>query len=152
MERLKNPSRGRPRSFSAEAERRFRSFLRGFGVEGDAALKELVRRLGRMAPAAGRAEIDAAAGLWFADLLGRPESEADRALAAGRVAWLTTRAAKRWPLALFAEAPPLALTEVLRRGLPTLPPAILGDAMPAAELEPQRLRPYAAKPLRARTA
>jgi hypothetical protein len=152
MDRLKNPSRGRPRSFSAEADRRFRSFLRGFGVEDETVLKELTRRLGRMAPTAGRAQIDSAAGLWFTDLLGRPESEAARALAAGRVAWLTTRAAKRWPLALFADAPPLALAESLRRGLPTLPPAILADAMGPAELAPQRLRPFAAKPLQARTA
>ncbi len=97
-------------------------------------------------------QIDAAAGLWFADLLGRPESEAAKALAAGRVAWLTTRAARRWPLALFADAPPVALAEVLRRGLPSLPPAILGDAMPAAELARPRLRQFALKPLRARTA
>ena len=152
MDRLKTPSRGRARSFSAEAERRFRSFLRGFGVEDEATLKELVRRLGRMAPAASPAQIDAAAGVWFADLLDRPESEAARALAAGRVAWLVTRAARRWPLALFAEAPPLTLSEVLRRGLPALPPAVLGDAMPPAELEPRRLPSAVAKPLRARTA
>jgi hypothetical protein len=152
MERLKSPSRSRARSFSAEAERRYRSFLRGFGVKDEAAMKELVRRLGRLAPAAAPTQIDAAAGLWFADLLGQPESDAARALAAGRVAWLTTRAARRWPLALFAEAPPVALVEVLRRGLPALPPPILGDAMPEAALSPQRLRPFPAKPLRARTA
>jgi hypothetical protein len=152
MDRLKTPSRGRARSFSAEAERRFRSFSRGFGIEDEAVLKELVRRLGRMAPAASPAQIDAAAGLWFADLLGQPEREAARALAAGRVAWLVTRASRRWPLALFAEAPPVALAEVLRRALPALPPAILGDAMPPAQLKPQRLPSTVAKPLRARTA
>lgn len=152
MDRLKSPSRSRQRSFSAEAERRFRSFLRGFGVEDEATLKELVRRVSRMAPAATRSQIDAAAGLWFADLLGLSESEAMRALAAGRVAWLTSRAAKRWPLALFADAPPAALAEVVRRGLPALPPPILGDTMREAVLSPQRLRPVAAKPLRARTA
>ena len=152
MERLKSPSRSRARSFSAEAERRFRSFLRGFGVEDEAAMKELVRRLGRLAPAAAPTQIDAAAGLWFADLLGQPERDAARALAAGRVAWLTTRAAKRWPLALLADAPPVALAEALRRGLPALPPPILGDAMPEAVLAPQRPRAFPAKPLRARTA
>jgi hypothetical protein len=152
MDRLKSPSRSRLRSFSAEAERRFRSFLRGFGVEDEVALKELVRRLSRMAPAATPGQIDAAAGLWFADLLGLPENETARALAAGRVAWLTSRAARRWPLALFADAPPVALAEVVRRGLPALPPTILGDTMPEAALSPQRLRPLAAKPLRARTA
>jgi hypothetical protein len=68
------------------------------------------------------------------------------------VAWLTARAAKRWPLALFADAPPVALAEVVRRLLPELPPPILGDTMPEAALAPQRLRPVAAKPLRARTA
>jgi hypothetical protein len=132
MERLKSPSRSRARSFSAEAERRYRSFLRGFGVKDEAAMKELVRRLGRLAPAAAPTQIDAAAGLWFADLLGQPESDAARAL--------------------FAEAPPVALVEVLRRGLPALPPPILGGAMPEAALSPQRLRPFPAKPLRARTA
>jgi hypothetical protein len=152
MDRLKNPSRSRPRSFSADAERRLRSFLRGFGVEDEAVMKELVRRLARMAPAASPAQIDAAASLWFADLLGRPESEAGLALAAGRVAWLAARAARRWPLALFADAPPAPLAEVLRRGLPALPPATLGDLMPAATLAPPRLRPAAAKPLRARPA
>lgn len=152
MERLKTPGRGRARSFSAEAERRFRSFLRGFGIEDEAVLKEIVRRLSRMAPVASPAQIDTAAGLWFADLLGQPESEAARALAAGRVAWLTARAARRWPLALFAETPPPALAEILRRGLPALPPAILGDTMPPAELWPPRLSPAVAKPLRARTA
>jgi hypothetical protein len=152
MDRLKNPSRSRARSFSAEAERRFRSFLRGFGIENEAVLKELVRRLGRMAPAAAPAQIDAAAGLWFADLLGLPEREAPRALAAGRVAWLTTQAARRWPLALFADASPLVLSEALRRGTPMLPPPVLGDAMPAAELKPQRLPSIAARPLRAHTA
>jgi len=152
MDRLKTPSRSRARSFSAEAERRFRSFLRGFGIEDETVLKELVRRIGRTAPAASPAQIDAAVGLWFADLLGQPESEAARALAAGRVAWLTTGAARRWPLALFADAPPPVLAEVLRRALPALPPAILGDAMPPAELEPRRLPSFAAKPLRTRTA
>ena len=152
MDRLKSPSRGRPRSFSAEADRRFRSYLRAFGVENDAALKDLVRRLGRMAPAATPAQIDAAAGLWFADLLGQAESEAPRALAAGRVAWLTIRAARRWPTALFGDTPPVALTELLRRALPALPPPILGDTMPTAELAPRRLPHLAAKPLRARTA
>ena len=152
MDRLKTPSRGRARSFSAEAERRFRSFLRGFGVEDEAVLKDLVRRLGRMAPSTAPAEIAAAAGLWFAELLGRPESEAARALAAGRVAWLTTGAARRWPLALFADSPPPALAEMLRRGVPALPPTILGDAMYPAELKPIRLPKPAAKPLRARVA
>lgn len=152
MDRLKTLSRSRARSFSAEAERRFRSFLRGFGVEDEAVLKELVRRLSRLAPSAAPAQIDEAAGLWFADVLGWPESEAARALAAGRVAWLTTQAARRWPLALFADAPPLLLSESLRRGLPALPPPLLGDAMPAAELKPRRLPSFAAKPLRARTA
>ncbi len=152
MDRLKSPSRSRARTFSAEAERRFRSFLRGFGVEDEAVLKELVRRLGRMAPTATRAQIEAAAGLWFADLLGLPESEVARSLAAGRVAWLMTGAARRWPLALFAEAPPVALAEAVRRGMPTLPPQLLGDAMPPAELKPQRTPQLAAKPLRAHTA
>jgi hypothetical protein len=152
MDRLKTPSRSRPRSFSADAERRIRSFLRGFGVADEAVLKELVKRLRRMAPSASTAEIDAAAGLWFADFLGRPESEADKALAVGRVAWLTARAGKRWPLALFADAPPATLAEAIRRGLPALPPSILGDAMPAATLAPPRLRGAAAKPLRARPA
>lgn len=152
MDRLKTPSRSRARSFSAEAERRFRSFLRGFGVEDETVLKELVRRLSRLAPSAMPAQVDAAAGLWFADVLGWPESEAARALAAGRVAWLTTQAARRWPLALFADAPPVLLSEFLRRGLPKLPPPLLGDAMPAAELKPQRLPSFAVKPLRARTA
>lgn len=152
MDRLKTPSRGRARSFSAEAERRFRSFLRGFGIEGEAVQKELVRRLGRMAPAATPAQIEAAAGLWFADLLGLPEREAPRALAAGRVAWLTTQAARRWPLALFADASPLVLAEALRRVTPMLPPPLLGDAMPAAELKPRRLPSFAAKPLQTRTA
>ena len=152
MDRLKNPSRGRPRSFSADAERRIRAFLRAFEIEDEPALKELARRLGRLAPAASAAQLDTAAGLWFADMLGLSESEAARALAAGRVAWLTTHAARRWPLALFADAPPIALAESLRRGLPALPPAILGDAMQAAELAPPRLRSMTAKPLRARTA
>ncbi|HEY7609811.1 MAG TPA: hypothetical protein VIF14_11320 [Alphaproteobacteria bacterium] len=153
MDRLKTPSRSRSRSFSADAERRLRSFLRGFGVEDEAALRELVRRLGRMAPAASPAQIDAAAGLWFADLLGRPDSEAGLALAAGRVAWLTTRAGKRWPLALFADAPPAPLAEALRRGVPALPPTLLADSMTAATLAPPRLfRPPAAKPLRVRPA
>ena len=152
MDRLKSPSRSRARSYSAEAERRFRSFLRGFGVEHEVAMKELVRRLSRMAPVAAPAQIEAAAGLWFADLLGQPESEAGRALAAGRVAWLTIRAARRWPTALFGDTPPAALTELLRRALPALPPPILGDAMPEAALAPQRLRAFPAKPLRARTA
>jgi hypothetical protein len=152
MDRLKTASRGRARSFSAEAERRFRSYLRGFGVEDEAVLKELVRRLARMAPAATPVQIDAAAGLWFTDLLGRPESEAARALAAGRVAWLTTQAARRWPVALFADAPPPALGEALRRGIPALPPPLRGDPMPAAELKPQRLPSFATKPLRARAA
>jgi hypothetical protein len=152
MDRLKNPSRGRPRSFSADAERRMRAFLRAFGVGDDAALKELARRIGRMAPTGLPAQLDAAAGLWFADLLGWPEAMADKALAAGRVAWLTAHAGRRWPLALFADAPPMALAEAVRRGVPALPPAILGDSMPLAELAPQRLRHGVAKPLRARTA
>lgn len=152
MDRLKPLNRSRTRSFSAEAERRFRSYLRAFGVEDQAALKELVRRLARMAPAATPREIDAAAGLWFADLLGWPESEAARALAVGRVAWLTTQATRRWPLALFADAPPLTLAEALRRGIPALPPPLLGDPMPPAELRPQRLPSFAGKPLRARAA
>jgi hypothetical protein len=152
MDRLKNPSRGRPRSFSAEAERRLRAFLRGFGVEDEASLKELARRLNRRVPGASLGQLESMAGHWFADLLGRPENEAAKALAAGRVAWLTTRAARRWPLALFADAPPAALGEALRRGVPMLPPAILGDTMPAAEFARPRLRQFAAKPLRARTA
>ena len=152
MDRLKNPSRGRPRSFSADAERRMRAFLRAFGVNDDAALKELARRIGRMAPTGSPAQIDAAAGLWFADLLGWPEAMAAKALAAGRVAWLTAHAGRRWPLALFADAPPMALAEAVRRGLPALPPAIFGDTMQPAELTPQRLRLAVAKPLRARTA
>lgn len=152
MERLKNPSRGRPRSFSADAERRMRAFLRAFGVNDDAALKELARRIGRMAPTGLPAQIDAAAGLWFADLLGWPEAMAGKALAAGRVAWLTAHAGRRWPLALFADAPPMALAEAVRRGVPALPPTILGDTMQPAELAPQRLRLPVAKPLRARTA
>ncbi len=152
MERLKHPARGRPRSFSAEADRRMRLFLRAFGIEDEAQLKELARRLGRMAPTATIAEIDEAAGLWFAEFLGWPESDAAKALAAGRVAWLTTRAARRWPLALFADVPPPALAETLRRALPSLPPATLGDAMLPADLAPLRLRHYAARPLRPRAA
>ncbi len=152
MDRLKTPSRSRARSYSAEAERRFRNYLRGFGIEDETTLKELVRRLGRMAPSAAPTAIDTAAGLWFAEVLGRPESEAARALAVGRVAWLTTGAARRWPLALFADMPPPALAELLRRSVPALPPAILGDAMHPAELQPPRLIRHAAKPLRARAA
>jgi hypothetical protein len=152
MDRLKNPSRGRPRSFSAEADRRLRSFLRGFGAEDAAVLKELARRLGRMAPGAHQPEIDAAAGLWFADLFGWPENAGAKALAAGRVAWLSIGAARRWPLALFADAPPVALAEALRRRLPPLPPAMLGDAMAPAELARTRVPAEAVKPLRARTA
>lgn len=152
MDRLRRPSRGRPRSFSADAERRFRSFLRGFGIEDEPALKELARRLGRMAPATSAAAVDAAAGLWFVDLLGVPESEAEKALAAGRVAWLTSHAAKRWPLALFADAPPAALAEALRRVLPSLPPATLADTMAAADLARTRPRHLVAKALRPRTA
>ena len=152
MDRLKTTTRARTRSLSVEAERRFRNYLRGFGVEDEAALKELVRRLGRMAPAATPAQIDAAAGLWFADLLGLPESEAPRALAAGRVAWLAAQAARRWPLMLFADGAPATLTEALRRGLPALPPPLLGDPMHAAELEPPRLPSFAVKPLRPRAA
>lgn len=152
MDRLKAPSRARMRSFSAEAERRFRSYLRGFGIEDEAVLRELVRRLGRMAPSGTAAAIDTAAGLWFAELVGRPENEAARTLAAGRVAWLTAGAARRWPLALFADAPPPALAEMLRRGMPALPPANLGDAMQPAELRPPRLTKPVAKPLRARAA
>jgi hypothetical protein len=105
-----------------------------------------------MAPGGTAAQIDAAAGLWFADLLGMPEHEAARALAAGRVAWLTTQAARRWPLALFADAPPVLLAEALRRGLPALPPPLLGDAMPPAELRYRRPPAFSAKPLRARAA
>lgn len=152
MDRLKIPSRSRARSFSAEAERRFRNFLRGFGIEDESSLKELVRRLSRLAPSATPAQIDAAAGLWFADVLGWPDSESARALAAGRVAWLIIKAARRWPLALFADAPPLVVSEALRRGLPTLPPPLLGDAMHPAALKPRRLPAFSAKPLRARTA
>lgn len=152
MDRLKNPSRGRPRSFSADAERRIRAFLRAFGVNDDAAIRELARRLGRMAPTGLPGQIEAGAGLWFADLLGWPEAMAPKALAAGRVAWLTAHAGRRWPLALFADAPPMALAEAVRRGVPALPPATLGDAMQPAELAPQRLRHAVAKPLRARTA
>jgi hypothetical protein len=152
MDRLKNPSRSRPRSFSADAERRIRAFLRAFGVEDEASLKELTRRIGRMAPAGLPTQIDAAAGLWFADLLGLPEAMADKALAAGRVAWLTAHAGRRWPLALFADAPPMALAEAVRRGVPALPPALLDDSMQPAELAPRRPRHAVAKPLRARTA
>lgn len=152
MDRLKNPSRGRSRSFSADAERRVRAFLRAFGVEDEAALKDLVRRIGRMAPAGLPTQIEAAAGLWFADLLGLPEAMADKALAAGRVGWLAAQAGKRWPMALFADAPPMALAEALRRGVPALPPMLLNDIMPPAELAPQRPRGAVAKPLRARTA
>ncbi len=152
MDRLKFPNRSRTRPYSAEAERKFRSFFRGFGIEDDAAMKELIRRLGRLAPSGAAGDIDAAAGRWFADVLGRPESEAARALAAGRVAWLVAQAGRRWPLTLLSDTPPLAVTEALRRGLPALPPPLLGDPMPAAELERRRLPSFAARPLRARTA
>lgn len=154
MERLKLPSRprtrSRSRSKSADAERRLRVFLRGFGIESDAAMTDLVRRLGRMAPASGGTTIDEAAGRWFAALLGRPETDAAKALAAGRVAWLAADAATRWPLALFGEVPPV-LIEAIRRAAPALPPAILGDAMPAAPLEPPRLSALVPATARLRT-
>lgn len=152
MDRLRNPSRGRPRSVSADAERRLRGFLRGFGIDDEHPLRELTRRLGRMAPTASAKAIDAAAGHWFAGLLGLPESGAEMALAVGRIAWLASHAGKRWPLALFADAPPAALAETLRRSLPALPPTNLADTMAAADLAWARPRHAVAKPLRARTA
>jgi len=151
MDRLRSPSRSRPRAFSADAERRARTFLRGVGVEDEYALRELARRLTRLAPGGGADALAGAAGRWFANLLGRPEIEADKALAAGRVAWLSAEAGKRWPVALFADSPPLALAEQLRRNLPALPPADLAHAMPPAELAPPRLRGLVLKPARLRT-
>jgi len=150
MDRLKNPSRGRPRSRSADAERRLRTFLRGFGIENETALRELVRRLARMAPAGGTAAIEESAGRWFAAVLGQPQRDLAKALAAGRVAWLTADAGRRWPLALFGETPPV-LTEAIRRAAPALPPAMLRDAMPAAPLTPPRLRDLVPAPARLRT-
>ena len=154
MDRLRSPSRSRPRAFSADAERRVRAFLRGFGVEDEYALRELTRRLGRMAPGTSAEGLAGVAGRWFAQLLGRPEIEADKALAAGRVAWLAAEVGKRWPIALLADMPPLALSEQLRRNLPALPPSDLATAMPPADLAPARLRGLVLKParLRARTA
>jgi hypothetical protein len=151
MDRLRNSSRGRPRALSADAERRVSAFLRGFGIDDEPASKELARRLGRLAPAGSASALDAAAGLWFADLLGLPESEGAKALAAGRVAWLAVHAGKRWPSALLADAVPAALAEALRRGLPALPPAGLADAMPAADLTRARLRHLVTRPARLRT-
>lgn len=153
MDRLRSPSRTRPRTRSADAERRLRGFLRGFGIDDDAALRELVRRLARLAPGGTSAALEEAAGRWFASVLGQPENDLRKALAAGRVAWLDAGAGRRWPLALFGEPPPV-LIESIRRTLPMLPPAMLGDAMPAAPLLPPRLRnfvPMTAR-LRARTA
>ena len=148
MERLKSPSRLRSRS--ADAERRLRTFLRGFGVENDAALRELVRRLARMAPAGGVVAIEDAAGRWFAAVLGAPETNLRKALAAGRLAWLSADAGRRWPLALFGEMPPV-LAETIQRAAPVLPPALLGDAMPPAPLMPPRLRDVVSMPVRPRT-
>jgi hypothetical protein len=132
-----------------------RAFLRGFGIADDYALRELARRLARLAPealapGAGTGALEAVAGRWFASLLGLPEIEAPRALAAGRLAWITTDAAGRWPTALFADAPPAVLVERLRRSVPALPPADLGDAMPPADLAWVRPRVPALKPARLR--
>lgn len=149
MDRLRSPSRAR--SHSADVERRVRAFLRSFGIEDENALRELVRRLARLAPGGQPDALEAAAGGWFASLLGKPEAEADMAFAAGRVAWLSGQAGKHWPLALFAEAAPVTVVEVLRRQLPAFPPATLGDAMPPAELAPPRLRHLLSKPARLRT-
>jgi len=150
MDRLRSPSRSRSRSLSAEAERRVRSFLRGLGVEDGHALKELARRLARSGAGAHRDSLEAAAGRWFAYVFGWPEASAAKALAAGRVAWLAADAGKRWPHALFTDTPPMALTEVLRRSLPALPPAILDTAMPAAELAHARVRQIFTRPARLR--
>jgi hypothetical protein len=159
MDRLKSPSRSRSRSFSADAERRVRGFLRGFGIADEHALRELTRRLARLAPAAiapgaGSAALEAAAGRWFASLFGLAEIDAPKALAAGRLAWLATDAARRWPVALFADAPPAVLVEQLRGSAPTLPPPELGDPMRPADVAWVRPRVPALKParLRARTA
>ena len=151
MDRLKSPSRGRLRPRSADAERRMRTFLRAFGIENETAMRELVRRVARMAPDGSAAAIDEAAGRWFAGVLGQPEREFRKALAAGRVAWLAAAAGRRWPLALFGEAPPV-LTETIRSAAPVLPPAMLGDPMPAAPLTPPRLRDLVPLPARPRTA
>ena len=157
MERLKLPSRprtrSRSRSRSADAERRLRVFLRGFGIEGEAAMAELVRRLGRMAPIASGITAEQAAGRWFAAVLGLGETDSAKALAAGRLAWLAADAAQRWPLALFGDTPPVVI-EAIRRAAPALPPLMLRDPMPPAPLEAPRLAaivPTVAR-LRTRTA
>jgi hypothetical protein len=152
MDRLRSPSRSRSRSFSAEAERRARRFLRGFGIEDESALRELARRCARLAPGAGPAALEAVAGRWFASLFGWPQIDGEKALAAGRLAWLASDLGRRWPAALLADAPPPALVERLRRALPPLPPADLAHLMPTADLAPARLRVLAARPLRVRTA
>jgi hypothetical protein len=78
------------------------------------------------------------------------EIDAPKALAAGRLAWLASDAAKRWPVALFADAPPPALVEQLRRNVPALPPVDLADAMAPADVAWVRPRAPALKPARLR--
>lgn len=140
MDRLKNPSRPRTQGLSVESERRLRHFIRGFGIVDEQALREVARRLARMAPGGDHHVVEVAAGVWFARLLGWPEANAARALAVGRLAWLSSGGVQRWPQALFADAPPHALADILRKAMPVLPPTMLDDHMPAATLKRPRIR------------
>ncbi|MCW5771931.1 MAG: hypothetical protein KIT16_09870 [Rhodospirillaceae bacterium] len=140
MDRLKTSSRPRSRTATADLERRTRAFLRGFAIADEQEARELARRLLRLAPSGDSAALEAVAGAWFARLLGWPEAAAARALAAGRLAWLSTGCATRWAEALFADVPPAGLAQTLRAGVPSFPPTMLDDMMPPASLEAPRLR------------
>jgi hypothetical protein len=148
MDRLDRPLATTRGALPAERERRVTAFLRGFAIEDERALRALARRLAALVPSGQVEALEAAAAAWFARLLDGPNAKPDLALALGRVAWLAAGAGKHWPMALLAHAPPAEFTRSVRAALPALPPPHRDDAMPAANLEPVRLRDLVRWPAR----
>lgn len=140
------------RTATVEGERRIRRFLRGFGIEDEAVVRQFVRRFATAGDGAvGEARLVDAVARWLALHLGQPHADPTLALSLGRVAWLTADAGTRWPEALLGTTLPPALAGALRRKLPNVPPPMLNSAMPAAALHPMRFT-LAARRLRYRAA
>ncbi|WP_119459068.1 hypothetical protein [Rhodospirillaceae bacterium SYSU D60014] len=129
------------RRVDSDAVQRLRTYFLGFGFDESVALERLIERALAALDPAERAEdvvaqIRRRVEVWFIDSLGLAMAASVDAEAIGRVAFLLSDAAQRWPqYFLDAEAPPVEMIDALRLAAP-LPIPHPAVTMPEQNLSP----------------